>query len=86
MLTQVSHHLRAKPSIATTSRPKSDSIAETSYYAEYYYLLDSLATIRSICLVTELPGGEELTRDWFVGLFSIVRLATFLGLWRVDAS
>ena len=77
MLTQISHHLKVSaPSIsASKSRTVAPTgrITEVPYYAEYCFLLDSLATIRSISLVTDLPGGDELMRDWFVGLFSIVR-------------
>ncbi|KAH8090375.1 armadillo-type protein [Filobasidium floriforme] len=76
MLTQVSHHLKAQSSFPTTSRsraPTTTRMTDIPYYSEYYYLLDSLATIRSICLVIDLSGGEELAKDWFIGLFSIVR-------------
>jgi sister-chromatid-cohesion protein PDS5 len=77
MLTQISHHLKAAIPSTNTSRSKTVSgatrITEVPYYAEYCYLLDSLATIRSICLVSDLPGGDELMKDWFIGLFSIVR-------------
>jgi sister-chromatid-cohesion protein PDS5 len=76
MLTQVSHHLKATPVGTAASRsrtPAATRITDIPYYSEYYYLLDSLATIRSICLVPDLNGGVELTKDWIVGLFSILR-------------
>lgn len=81
MLTQLSHHLKAPTSFPTASRsraPQTTRMTDIPYYSEYHYLLDSLATIRSICLVVELPGGEELTKDWFIGLFSIVRFVDSL--------
>ncbi len=50
---------------------------ELPFYGEYAYLLDSLAQIRSICLVPDLPQGDELVVQWFESLFMGLRYVTF---------
>ncbi len=47
---------------------------DSPWYSEYIYLLESLATIKSVCLVPDLPNGEELTADIFRDLFDLVKL------------
>lgn len=48
-------------------------ITDVPYYNEYYYLLESLATIKSVCLVTDLPESDGMILEFFEGFFSIVR-------------
>lgn len=48
-------------------------ITEIPYYQEYCYLLESLATIKSIVLVVDVPTGDQLVVDFFEGFMKIVR-------------
>lgn len=54
-------------------------ITEIPYYQEYCYLLESLATIKSIVLVADVPRSEQLMVDFFEGFMKIVRYV-LLGL------
>jgi sister-chromatid-cohesion protein PDS5 len=56
-----------------TQTTLSQKITEIPYFKEYCFLLDSLASIRSVVLVWEVPGGEELVTSFFEGFVSIVR-------------
>ncbi|KAF8325800.1 armadillo-type protein [Cantharellus anzutake] len=47
---------------------------DSPWYNEYIYLLESLATIKSVCLVPDLPNGDDLTADIFRDLFDLVKL------------
>ncbi|KDN46283.1 cohesin-associated protein Pds5 [Tilletiaria anomala UBC 951] len=42
------------------------------YYADYFYLVESLSTVKSICLVCELGGAEEMMYDLFKGFMELV--------------
>ena len=44
-----------------------------SYYDQYFYLLESLATIKSIVLICDLPHGEDLMVTLFRDFFGLVR-------------
>lgn len=58
----------------TQSQPQaSQRVTEVPYYNEYCYLLDSLATIKSIVLACDVPGGDEIVTDFFSGFIDIVR-------------
>ncbi|ORY83920.1 hypothetical protein BCR37DRAFT_378936 [Protomyces lactucae-debilis] len=47
---------------------------EGPYYPQYYYLLESLATVESIVLVCDLPEkSEALVADFFEALFATIR-------------
>lgn len=48
-----------------------------AYYTEYYYLIESLATIRSVILACDVPGGEELVSGFFEGFAEVVRYVCF---------
>ncbi|WOO80532.1 Sister chromatid cohesion protein pds5 [Vanrija pseudolonga] len=48
-------------------------ITEIPYYNEYVYLLDSLATIKSIVLICDLPGADDLITTYFESFVDIVR-------------
>ncbi|KAH9039613.1 armadillo-type protein [Lactarius pseudohatsudake] len=43
------------------------------YYNEYFHLLESLSTVKSVVLVCDLPNSEELMVDIFRDLFALVR-------------
>ncbi|KAH7882429.1 armadillo-type protein [Phlebopus sp. FC_14] len=47
--------------------------AESSYYNEYFHLLESLSTVKSVVLVCDLPQADQLMVDIFRDFFSIVR-------------
>lgn len=47
--------------------------AESSYYNEYFHLLESLSTVKSVVLVCDLPNAEELMVEIFRDFFSLVR-------------
>jgi sister chromatid cohesion protein PDS5 len=43
------------------------------YYADYFYLLDSLSTVKSVILICDVGGAEEMMYDLFKGFLEIVR-------------
>jgi len=47
--------------------------AEASYYNEYFHLLESLSTVKSVVLVCDLPHAEELMVNIFRDFFGLVR-------------
>lgn len=59
---------------ATQSQTQSSQrITEVPFYSEYYYLLDSLANIKSIVLACDVPGGDDIVTGFFEGFLEIVR-------------
>jgi sister-chromatid-cohesion protein PDS5 len=48
-------------------------ITDIPYYTEYYYVLESLATIKSVCLIPSLDGAEGLLLEYVQGMMSIAR-------------
>lgn len=48
--------------------------SDSPYYNEYFHLLESLSTVKSVVLVCDLPNAEELMGEIFRGFFSLVRL------------
>lgn len=48
-------------------------ITEIPYYTEYCYLLDNLASIKSVVLICDLPGAEELVTTYFESFVEVVR-------------
>lgn len=46
---------------------------ESTYYNEYFHLLESLSTVKSVVLVCDLPNAEDLMLDVFRGFFALVR-------------
>lgn len=44
-----------------------------AYYTEYYYLIESLATIRIVILACDVPGSDELVAGFFNGFCEISR-------------
>lgn len=60
--------------------------AESSYYNEYFHLLESLSTVKSVVLVCDLPTAEELLVEIFRDFFNLVRrdLAKKIEMFMVD--
>ncbi|GHJ87283.1 hypothetical protein NliqN6_3685 [Naganishia liquefaciens] len=48
-------------------------ITDVPYYAQYYYVLESLATIKSVCLIPDLEGADGLVKEYVQGMLSIAR-------------
>lgn len=47
--------------------------AETAYFEQYFHLLESLSTVKSVVLVCDLPGADELMGEVFRDFFGLVR-------------
>ncbi|KAI9511424.1 armadillo-type protein [Russula earlei] len=47
--------------------------SDSPYYNEYFHLLESLSTVKSIVLVCDLPNADELMVDIFRDFFVLVR-------------
>ena len=47
---------------------------DAPYYNEYFHLLESLSTVKSVVLVCDLPNADELMVDVFKSFFGMVRL------------
>lgn len=45
---------------------------DAPWFNEYVYLLDSMASIKTVCLIPDLPHGDELTRKIFKEFFELV--------------
>ncbi|TBU45152.1 armadillo-type protein [Dichomitus squalens] len=60
--------------------------ADSAYYNEYFHLLESLSTVKSVVLVCDLPHGDELMVDIFRDFFGLVRrdLAKKIELFMAD--
>jgi len=43
------------------------------YYNEYFHLMESLSTVKSVVLVCDLPSADELIHEIFKDLFTIVK-------------
>ncbi len=43
------------------------------YYTEYFHLLESLSTVKSVVLVCDLPAADELLHEIFRDVFTIVK-------------
>ncbi|KAH9849574.1 armadillo-type protein [Lenzites betulinus] len=56
------------------------------YYNEYFHLLESLSTVKSVVLVCDLPSGDDLMVDIFRDFFGLVRrdLAKKIELFMAD--
>ena len=65
-----------------------------AYYSEFYYLIESLATIKSVILALDVPGGDDVITGFFKTFIEIVRcvgpsgltVATLMRLYRPDMS
>lgn len=47
---------------------------DSPYYSEYFHLLESLSTVKSVVLVCDLPNADELIAEIFRSFFGMVRL------------
>ncbi|EMD34698.1 hypothetical protein CERSUDRAFT_116889 [Gelatoporia subvermispora B] len=59
---------------------------DSPYYNEYFHLLESLSTVKSVVLVCDLPNAEELMVEIFRDFFGLVRrdLAKKIELFMAD--
>ena len=59
---------------------------DSPYYSEYYHLLESLSTVKSVVLVCDLPNSDELMVEIFRACFGMVRcnLAKKVELFMAD--
>ncbi|ORY30387.1 armadillo-type protein [Naematelia encephala] len=68
---------RSKTNDATQSQTsqttQSQRVTDIPYYTEYCYLLESLATIKSVVLACDVPGGDDLVTGFFENFVQIVR-------------
>jgi sister-chromatid-cohesion protein PDS5 len=60
--------------------------ADSSYYNEYFHLLESLSTVKSVVLVCDLPTAEEHMVEIFRDFFILVKrdLAKKIEMFMVD--
>ncbi|GBE89081.1 armadillo-type protein [Sparassis latifolia] len=60
--------------------------SDSPYYNEYFHLLESLSTVKSVVLVCDLPNADELMADIFRDFFGLVRrdLAKKIELFMAD--
>ncbi|WRT64749.1 uncharacterized protein IL334_001683 [Kwoniella shivajii] len=52
---------------------QSQRVTDVAYYTEYYQLIESLATIKSVVLVCDVPDSEVLMEKFFTGFMEIIR-------------
>lgn len=73
-LVQITQNL--KPPTARGAAAKNAAavqrLTDVPFYNEYHYLLESLATIKSVCLIADLPGSDAMIAEYFQGFFSVV--------------
>lgn len=46
---------------------------KASYYQQYIYLLDSLSTVKSVVLISDIPDSEHIILDLFTSFFDIAK-------------
>jgi sister-chromatid-cohesion protein PDS5 len=46
---------------------------DTPYYNQYFHLLESLSTVKSVVLVCDLPKSDDLVEQFFKDFFKLVR-------------
>jgi sister-chromatid-cohesion protein PDS5 len=46
---------------------------DAPYYAQYYHLLESLSSVKSVVLICDLPGADKLMKGVFKEFFAIVK-------------
>ena len=46
---------------------------DSPYYGQYFHLLESLSTVKSVVLVCDLPSADEVLSDIFRDFFTLVR-------------
>nr|XP_018265446.1 uncharacterized protein I303_01812 [Kwoniella dejecticola CBS 10117]OBR87604.1 hypothetical protein I303_01812 [Kwoniella dejecticola CBS 10117] len=55
------------------SQTQSQRVTDIPYYTEYYHLIESLATIKSVVLVCDVPDSDTLMEGFFNGFMEIIR-------------
>lgn len=91
MAAQITLNLKAPPAPTRTASSKgrsttdsqtapaaSQRITDVPYYAEYYHLLENLATIKSVVLCLDVPDWEGIMTSFFEGFVEIVRSVGYL--------
>ena len=66
-------NLQAESAKSQSSASASQRVTDVAYYTEYCYLLESLATIKSIVIACDVPGGDAITTSYFQSFCEIVR-------------
>ena len=46
---------------------------KATYYPQYSYLLDSLSTVKSVVLISDIPDSEHIILDLFTSFFDIAK-------------
>lgn len=46
---------------------------DAPFYQQYMYLLDSLSTVKSVVLISDIPDGDEITKELFTTFFDIAK-------------
>ena len=64
---------RSRTNEPSLTQPTLSSITQIPYFGEYSYLLNSLSEIKSVVLVCDVPGSEELMTSYFDSFVSIVK-------------
>ncbi|KAI0037137.1 cohesin-associated protein Pds5 [Vararia minispora EC-137] len=47
--------------------------ADAPFYTEYFHLLESLSSVKSVVLICDLPGAEQLEATLFRNFFGLIR-------------
>ncbi|WWD07643.1 hypothetical protein V865_005744 [Kwoniella europaea PYCC6329] len=55
------------------TQTQTQRVTDIPYYTEYYHLIESLATIKSIALICDVPESDTLTEGFFTGFLNIIR-------------
>lgn len=48
-------------------------LSEDTYYPQYYHILESLSSVKSIVLICDLPNGDDLIHSIFRDFFALIR-------------
>lgn len=48
-------------------------ITDVPYYPEYCHLIESLASIKSVVIIVDLPSADDLITQYFTGFCEIAR-------------
>lgn len=64
---------RANDSLSQTTLTSNSRITEIPYYTEYSTLLDNLASVKSVVIIVDLPGAEDMITTYFESFVEVVR-------------
>ncbi|WWC86884.1 uncharacterized protein L201_001763 [Kwoniella dendrophila CBS 6074] len=62
-----------KQSASQSQALQTNRLTDIPYYTEYYHLIESLATIKSVVLVCDVPDSDTLMEGFFTGFMEIIR-------------